>query len=302
VPTRPALAALFAALAAAPPVTAAAADGRQLPPTVADLTGTRSLALSASRGLAGGNEGIFLNAASLAARRRYTIEAFWFLERAGSQDAGQAFTLSTVDSQLSSVAGGFAYTRVMSGPATGNVYHVSLARRVAGSVFGGVTGKYLSMSGNELQPETGARPPTDFQAVTADASLFMPLGRLLSLGVAGYNLVPIDHPEQAPLGVGTGIAIGDDRSFHLNADWRVDFDRRRERTSAYAIGGELLLGDNFPVRAGWLRDDTRDVQWWSAGLGVVSAAGIALDLSSRQSTSDSSDRLFAVGLKMFLLG
>jgi hypothetical protein len=139
------------------------------------------------------------------------------------------------------------------------------------------------------------------RAATFDASVFLPIGRLLSLGFSGYNLVDVNHPQQAPRGVGTGVAIGDDRRFHVTGDWRVDLDRRGKRTSAYAVGGEVLVGTYFPVRAGWQRDDTRDVEWYSAGIGIVSTAGAAIDLAYRQSARDSSDRMFAVGLKLYLL-
>jgi opacity protein-like surface antigen len=301
VPTRPAIVLLAALVAAGLPAAAAADHNPLLPPTAADLGGSRSVALGAALGLAGGNEGIFLNAASLAARRRYTIESFWLLERWDGHDAGQFLSLTTVDSQLSSVAGGVSYTRVASGPAIGNVFHVALATRVAGSLFAGVTGKYLALSGSELRPETGQRLPAEIRAGTADASLFLRLGRLLSIGVAGYNLVDVNHPEQAPRGAGAGVGIGDDRRFHLTADWRADFERRVERTDAYAFGGEWLFAGNFPLRAGFLNDDTRDARWWSAGIGYVSTGGFALDLSYRQSTRDASDRLFGVGLKFFLV-
>jgi hypothetical protein len=286
--TRP-LAALLLLLAApagaAPPA----------PPTVADLTGVRSASLGGARGLAGGNEGIFLNAASLAARRRYALETHWTLERAGGANAGQFFTLSAVDSQLSAVTGGFAYTRVVSGPSVGNAYHLALATRLGGKLFVGVTGKYLSLSGAE-----------DVGAATVDASAYVPIGGLLSVGVAGYNLVPVGHDEQAPRGLGTGVALGDGRRFNLTGDWRRDFDRAGGSTDAWGAGAELLLGNHFPVRAGWLRDETRDgptrdAQWWSAGAGFVTTAGAAIDLLYRQVIGSPSDRTFGVALKLLIL-
>ncbi len=65
-----------AALAAAVACSAAVARAAEtpLPAGLPDLVGPRSLALSASIGVAAGNEGIFVNPAAIAARRRYSIE------------------------------------------------------------------------------------------------------------------------------------------------------------------------------------------------------------------------------------
>ena len=280
---RPVLALL--ALVAAPARAAPPA-----PPTVADLSGARSAAIGGGRGLALGNEGIFLNAAALAARRRYSIETQWMLERSGASTAGQFFTASAVDSQLSDVTGGFAYTRVTSGPSVGNAFHLALASALSSRVFAGITGKYLSLSGED-----------DMSAATVDASLFVPLGGLLSAGVAGYNLVPVGHHDQAPRALGTGVAFGDGRRFNVSADYRRDFQRGDGASNAFGFGAEALLGRNFPLRAGFLRDETRDGRWWSAGAGFVSAAGAALDLLYRQSLDAPSDRTFGVALKLLIL-
>jgi hypothetical protein len=270
--------------------TIASAAEPDLPPTVADLGSPRSVALSASRGLAGGNEGIFLNPAALAVRPRYAIETQWMLERAGADSIGQFLSLSVVDSQTSPVTGGVAITRVASGPSIGNAFHVALAAPLGGGAFLGVTGKYLRLHGAE-----------DVNAATVDAALLLSLGRWVSAGIVGYDLVDVNHPQQMPLAVGAGLAIGDDRRFHLLFDWKRDFDRRETETDSWAAGGEVLVARNFPLRAGWQQDDTRGVTWWSAGAGLVTTAGLALDVAYRQAVDDSADRFFGVALKLFLV-
>jgi hypothetical protein len=286
VPTRPWLVLPLVLAAFAAP-----AHAQTLPATAADLTGTRALSMGgAYRGLPGGNEEIFLNAAALTARRRYAIETQYLLERTGGSTSAQWLSASAVDSQLGSLAGGFAFTRVLDGPSEGNAFHLALATVLGGGLSAGVTGKYLSLSGAEK-----------VSAATVDASLFYAVSRLLSFGAAGYNLVDVGHPQQAPRGVGAGLAIGDDRSFHVTADWRGDFDRRDALTHSWAIGTELLVGNYFPIRAGFTRDATRDDRWWSAGVGLVSTAGFALDLGYRQSTRESSNRMFGVAAKVFIL-
>jgi hypothetical protein len=289
VPTRLARAALSAALAAAVAAAPARAGGA-LPPTAADLSGARATALGgAARGVAFGNEAIFVNAASLAARRRYSLEAHWLLDRAGGATDGQQLSLIVVDSELSEVAGGFAYTRVASGPSVGNVLHAAFAAPLGGRVLAGITAKYLSLSGAD-----------DMRAVTGDASLFVPLGRIVSVGVAGYNLVPVGHVAQAPRGVGAGASAGGG-SWLVAADWRRDLQRRGRATDAYAVGAEAIAGRWFPLRGGWQKDEARGGEWWSAGTGFATAAGVAMDFTYRQGIRDSADRTFGAALKVVLL-
>lgn len=267
-----------------------------LPPTAADLTGARSAALGGGRGLAGGNEAIFLNPASLAARKRYAVESQWLLERSGGSSAAQWFTVSAVDSETSSVAGGFAYTRLYDGPSTGHLAHLSLAVPLASGLFAGVTGKYLSLSGAD-----------DASAATMDAGLFLRLGRLLTLGATGYDLIDVGHDQQAPRAVGAGVALGDDRRFYVTGDWRRDLERRRDAsgnarsTDSFGAGAEILAGGYFPLRAGFLKDDARGVKYWSAGAGFLTTAGAAMDFTYRQSFGGTSERTFLVALKLFLL-
>jgi hypothetical protein len=61
-----------------------------------------------------------------------------------------------------------------------------------------------------------------------------------------------------------------------------------------------MLGQLVPVRAGWSRDETLGGSWWSAGAGLVTRGGVALDVGYRQSLSDASARTVAATLKLFL--
>jgi len=273
-------AALFADLAAAaePP----------LPGGIPDLAGPRALALSAATGIAAGNEGIFLNPAAIAARKRYSAEAGILVDRRGAATVGQFYGASLVDSITSPVTAGVSFVRAQKGLFTGNVWHAALAGPISGDLYLGVTGKYLKVDG-----------PRNSDAATVDAGLFWQVSDLVSIGAAGYNLVPISNEAVAPKGAGAGVGIGNDRSFQLTADWRADFDRAGKTTNRYAAGVEVLLGRLVPVRAGWSRDETLDGQWWSIGAGLVTQAGVALDVGYRQSFDDPSARTIAATLKTF---
>jgi hypothetical protein len=258
---------------------------------IPDLVGARGLALGAYRGISPGNDGIYTNAAALAARRRYSIETQWFLERQGADPALQVLTGSVVDSE-SSVTGGFSYGRALSGPYIGNLFHLPIAFAASDGFFLGATAKYLSVDGPAGE---------QVRSADVDASAYWRATSTFSLGASGYNLVDAGHRRVLPRGVGAGASFGDDRRFHLAVDWRGDWPRQGKMTNLYAVGGELLLGDYVPVRASWLRDETRNASFWSAGVGLVTTGGFALDASYRQGIDDASNRVFALAVKLFLL-
>jgi hypothetical protein len=281
--------ALMAAVASIAPEVAR--GDSPLPAGVPDLAGARGLAIGAYRGFAAGNDGIFTNAASLAARRRYSLESLWLLDRVGNGTAIQALSASAVDSETGSVTGGLAYTRVLSGPWEGNLFHLPIAFPVANSFFLGVTGKYQSLGG----------PAGDqMRALNLDASAFWQASNFISLGVAGYNLLDAGHRQIQPRAFGAGLSVGDDRRYRIAADWRGDEQRRGRLTNLFAVGGELLLGDVAPVRAGFMKDETRNASFWSAGIGIVTSGGFAMDLGYRQRFEDPQERTVAVALKVFL--
>lgn len=287
---------------------AGAARAADVPPPggVADVTGARTLGLSASIGTAAGNDGIYVNPGALAARKRYAVEGGALWDRRGAETADRYLGGSIVDSESSPVTAGVAYQRVQEeGLYTGgNLIHLALAGALAKGFYLGVSGKYLSLGGDTLS--VGGPPPTavkvkDVNAVTADAGVLWQVVELVSIGITGYNLVPISNPAVAPLGMGAGVAVGSDRIFQVTADWRTDFDHRNDKGSnRFAVGAEALLFDLVPVRAGWMRDQILGTSWWSAGLGLVSRNGIALDVGYRQSIDAANTRLIAASLKFFV--
>jgi hypothetical protein len=281
---------MAAALLTATPCSVARADA-PAPASIPDLEGARSLALGAYRGIIPGNDGIFFNSASLAADRRYEVEAQWFLDRASNENALESYTLSVVDSTSPSFTGGAAFTHVLSGPWTGNLFHVPLATQISPTAFLGVTPKYQSLDG----------PGGDqIRAFNVDASLFLKPSSLVGFGAAGYNLLRSGHKMIQPRGVGIGLSVGDEARYHLGFDWRGDFDRQDRLTSALAVGVEYLVGDMLPVRASFVKDDTRSATFWSVGAGIVTTGGFALDLSYRQRIEDPQEFTVAAALKLFL--
>jgi hypothetical protein len=268
------------------------------PGGIPDIVGARTLALSASIGAAGGNDSMYLNPASIAARKRYAVEGLALFDRRGGTTVDRFLGGSVVDSQTSEVAAGFSYLRAQRGLYEGNVFHGSLGGAIAHGLWIGVGGKYFSV---DLQDSArGGTLRDSSSAVTADAGLLWQVTEYVSIGGAGYNLVPIANEAIAPMGAGAGIAIGSDTSFQVTADWRGDFDRADKTRNRYSVGAEALLLRLIPVRAGWMKDEVLDTSWWSAGIGLVTAQGVALDVGYRQSIPDPSARTIAASLRLFL--
>lgn len=259
------------------------------PAGIPDLVGPRALALSSGIGIAASNEGIYLNPATAGARKRYSVEGLLLLDRRGADTTAQMEGGSVVDSLSGPVTGGLSYLRAQRGDFTGNVLHLLVSGPIAQDFHLGVAGKYLAVKG-----------PKNASAATVDAGIFWQVAELLSIGAAGYNLVPVGNELVAPRGAGAGVGIGSDRSFQVTADWRADFDRAGKTTNRYGAGLEVLLGQLVPLRAGWSRDETLGTRWWSLGIGLVTQTGIALDVGYRQSLDDSTARTIAATLKVFL--
>jgi hypothetical protein len=259
------------------------------PVGIPDLVGPRALALSSGIGIAASNEGIYLNPAAAGARKRYSIEGLLLVDRRGADTTAQFVGGSVVDSLSGPVTGGLSYVRAGQGDFTGSVWHAMVSGPIAQDLHLGVAGKYLSVKG-----------PRNVSAATVDAGLFWQVADVLSIGAAGYNLVPIANEIVAPRGAGAGVGIGNDRSFQVTADWRADFDRAGKTTNRYGAGLEVLLGQLVPLRAGWSRDETLGTKWWSLGAGLVTQTGIALDVGYRQSLDDPTARTVAATLKVFL--
>lgn len=259
------------------------------PPSTTDVLSARSLGLAAVRGVAMGNDAVWLNPAAMAARRRYSGEVQYATDRNGAAGSGAFYGVSVVDSDTGPVSGGVAWTRVDLPGAVGNKWDLAVAGTVMKGLCVGVAGEFLTLGGAER-----------VRAGNVHAGLFWEPTEYLALGVTGNNLVPTGHEALAPTGWAAGLSVGSDRSFLVASDWRGQWDPGGTMRSTWAAGAELLLGDAFPVRLGWTRDEWRDGQWWSAGVGFVSGAGVAVDVSYRQAIGGGSNRVLAAGVKLFL--
>jgi hypothetical protein len=288
----------LAVMAAAP----ARADDLPGSAGLADVTGPRALGLAAATGVASGNDGMFVNPAAVAARRRYSVETLYAVDRRGGVDAGRYLGGSVVDSLSSPVTVSVAYLRPVAGPQRGNLFIGGLAGPVGEKLYLGAQARYLAIQQPDLAGGTER-----ISAVTADAGLFWEVSDYISVGASGFNLLSIGHrsavPLPAPRTVGAGLAVGSDTSFKVMGDWRATLDGAQgsKTTNRYSVGAEVLLGNVAPLRAGFQKDETLKTTWWTLGFGLVSSGGAALDVGYKQSLSKPDARVIAAALKLQFL-
>jgi len=263
------------------------------PPTLTDVVYARSLALSAFRAVVPGNDAIYFNPGGIAARHRFAAEIQGSLDRAEDVVDGQFLGVSVSDSASGPLAGVLAYERVSHFSYNGGLASLALGGTASKGLHVGLTVHYLKLTGPSAK---------QVQAATVSAGIFYEVNDIVNLGIAGYNLVPTNHDDLVPRGMAAGLSIGSDRKFLVASDWRAQWDAQGKVRNTYAAGAEALLGDLFPVRAGLLRDEWRKGQWWSAGVGLVTSTGVALDLSYQQAFGFPGYRMLAAGLKVFIVG
>jgi hypothetical protein len=275
----------------------AAAGGQTSPRPIApiDQVYARSLALSAFRGLPAGNDGIFYNAAALAARKAFTVEGGWLGLRAGDGFETRYWGASVVDSTTSSVAGGFAWSWVdalgyRTSGLNGGLTALALAFPLAQGFFLGATVDYM-----RLNSAAG-----DVNAVNVSPAMFWQIARLFSIGVAGYNLINTYHPTLSPRGMGVGIGIGDERLARVGADWYRSWGEGTTR-DIWSAGGEVFLFDVAALRGGWEHDTQLGTNAWSAGAGFF-VNPIGADVGYRQWFGSTAYRVLAATLKFAVPG
>lgn len=229
-----------------------------------DLSSIRSAGMGdATRAFASSDEALWINPAGISATTRFNINASTAFE---PPNGLQLYSIGSIDSQLNSesafpMAGGLSYTYYRSGTGeakrSGSVVLLGLALPLWNQAFTvGVTGKYLHLKG-----------AVETNAVTMDAGIvFRPIS-ILSLGAVGYNLVDVHSPE-ARRAWGVGAALGNDNSFHLAFDIKLETNDVDEWKVSYFAGGEYLFGSVVMPRVGYTYDAIRETHKVGGGLSV----------------------------------
>lgn len=293
---------VFASEASADPSSTTPEQGYEL----GEMQHPRAMAMAgAQQALGGSTTAIYLNPANLALYRMYHLEALaTFSPEARRQSYGGAIA----DSSTNRLAGGFAGTWSSLDPdgikRTWTDLRMALAYPLGDRVSVGLTGRYLRLNQGLARGPLGASLVSDgtpggplFNGFTFDAGVGVSPIDSLRIGLSGRNLT-------AP---GTGLAptvlaggVGYTNSiFTVEADGHADFTTWKSTRGRAMIGGEILIADHFPVRAGYRYDDGTRAHAVTAGAGYVDRR-FAVDLGMRRDVSADFPVTYAsLALRMF---
>jgi hypothetical protein len=225
------------------------------------------------------------NPAALGAFRSYRVEITGAWDWVGQDAFGM---VAVADSVTSPLAAGVSYQLVTLGKdlerSTAHVNTLAMALPLADSFLIGVSTRYLLLR--------GARQAN---AITGDAGLLFRPSPVFALGVSSHNLIGTGNPEltryhSAHVAVLAGM-------LNLAADVRADFETNNRTTLTYSGGLELVLGQSFPVRAGYTWDGFTRSSQVGVGLGLLTPGG-GLDLAYRHDFGGEDGRLVALTFKL----
>ncbi len=233
----------------------------------------------ATRALSSSTEALFDNPANMSAARVYHLAA---LAQIWPESKRQSYGGAAVDSVGSSarVAGGIGATYNTQDTDGINRkwtdIRFALSYPFSDSFYLGVAGRYLSLSQSGMGPlgssaaSAGLADDHIVRGFAFDAGATFKPTDGLSFAIVGTNL---NNPGTGfqPMGLGGGIGFGKEL-FSLEGDVAADFTTWDRTTVRAMAGGELLLGDHFPLRAGYRYDDGAKSHSVSGGIGYVDTA------------------------------
>ena len=226
--------------------------------------------------LSNSTEALFVNPANMSMSRVYHLSA---LAQVWPESHRQSYGIAAVDSVGSSarVGGGIG--------ATYNTQDTNGINRnwtdIRGAIsypfsdqfFMGVGVRYLRLRQNGEGPlgtsvaSSGLSGEFIVTGFTFDAAATFKPADGLAISVVGVNLNNPGNTFQ-PTSVGGGIGFGKE-AFSLEADLLADFTTWDSTKVRAMGGGEYLLADHFPLRAGYRFDDGAKSHSVSAGLGYL---------------------------------
>lgn len=239
-------------------------------------TGSRASSISTSA--------LAYNPAALVVGRLYHIEAA--IDYMPEFDA-VALGGAVVDSATAKVGAGFALRGFLSGDeGLGGIDgRLALAFPFSDAISLGVAGRYISITHDDEVPSATAGKTvittTELaQGFTMDASFRIAPSPMIHLELAAYNFIN-QRSAQVPIIVGTSVALVPNAMATIGVDFLADMTSYDSPTYSIGGGGELLLGNSVPVRAGYMVDVERALHMVTAGIGYTDRM-VGFDLSLQQ--------------------
>ena len=241
--------------------------------------------MGASRAMAAGNDAIYLNPAALGATRQYTA-ALDYVHDTGPGFGGDSIIVSLADSISNArFPGGMSYRYVSlqtpEGAQKGSLTDIAVGLQLSSAFTIGTRVSYQT---------TG-----DSKQFTGDLGGLLSFGSL-NLSVVGFNLIKVDTPSGAR-GLSAGAALSDGVNYRLGGDVRWEWGDNSSSVQSYALGGEYLLADTVPLRAGYNWDNVRQTRFLSFGTGIY-ISSFGADVSFRRDIH-SRENMFVFSIKLF---
>jgi hypothetical protein len=259
------------------------AEPSALPPEIGynsgELETPRSIGVGgATRAVSSSIEALYANPANMVRARIYHLGAgaqIW------PQARRQTYGAAAVDSVVNRyrVAGGVSANWSSQDPDGINRdwfdFRFALAAPLSDQFYAGAALRYMSLAQGGY-PDDGLRPSLASSGLegrpivaelTFDAGLTARLGDSFWISAVGTNLTDPGHAF-LPLTLGGGLGFATDQ-ITLEANAVSDFQTYEQAELEFMGGAEYLVGDSFPIRAGYRFDAGNDTQALSAGAGLV---------------------------------
>lgn len=267
----------------------------------------RSIAMAGAQQAWGGSTtALFLNPANLPLYRVYHIEG---LAALSPEARRQSYGGAIVDSSTSRLSGGFGGTWSQLDPdgirRTWTDLRLGLAYPLGDRMSVGMTGRYLRVGQGTARGPFGASLASDgtkddpiVSEFTFDAGLAFAITEQLRIAASGRNLTAPGHGLM-PIAVAGGIGWSN-QLVTIEADTLVDFTTFGEARGRGMLGGEVLLADRFPIRAGYRYDAGMKTHALGLGAGYVDRK-FSIEIGGRRDVvADHPATMLALGLRFFI--
>lgn len=246
----------------------------------------------ASRAVAIGTDAILANPANMGLAKVYHIGAFAQLyPEAGRQAYGGAVVDSLISS--SGIAGGFSVLWSQLDPEGIRRewldMRFGLGLPLGDIVYLGMSGRYYNANQNGLGPlgfseASGGIPDASIiQTITIDAGATLRPVPEFMISLVGHNLT---NPDTSMLPLMGAIAIGFmTEDFTLSGDVVVESRTYEEARLRFQGGGEVLIADRVPLRAGYRFDQGLNAHSVSGGVGYLDKR-FGVDVAVRRAFGD----------------
>ncbi len=267
----------------------------------------RSVAMGNAQQVFGGSTtAVFVNPANLPLYRVYHLEG---LAALGPEARRQSYGGAIADSSTSRFAGGFGGTWSQLDPdgikRQFTDLRLALAYPLGDRLSLGMTGRYLrvaqKVSGGPLGPSLasdGTRDEPIFNTFTFDAGAAVQITDTIRAAVSGRNLTA-PGTGLAPLALAGGLGWSN-KTVTFEVDSLIDFTTFGAARARAMVGGEVLLADRIPIRAGYRYDAGMKTQAVSLGLGYIDQK-FSVELGGRRDVvSDHPSSMVSLGVRFFI--